>query len=118
MKAEGSGMKGKRGPSAFFSDFFPTSVGDGISPFVELDVVDESLSGFTGETAVPDALGEDVAAFVAPAGLGDETAPGVAFFNGARGCRGRAPRSAPTHRPVGEVRLLISQAMSFPPDRP
>lgn len=50
-----------------FSDFFPTPVGDGIANFVEFDLVDESLDGFAGEAAFGDALGGDVAAFVAPA---------------------------------------------------
>ena len=73
------------------SDFFPTPVGDGIAAFVELDMVNESLYGFVAEAAFPDALGEDVAAFVAPAELGNETVPDVAFFVGARGAVGVRP---------------------------
>ncbi len=62
--------------------FFLTPVGDGIAPLVEFDVVDQGLDGFAGEAAFPDALGEGVAEFFAPAEPGDEAVPDVAFFGG------------------------------------
>ncbi len=81
-------MTGERGEGTLtrcrLLRFSPTPVGAGIGPFVEFDVVDEGLDRFAGEAAFSDALGEDMAAFVAPAELGDETVPDVAFFVGAR----------------------------------
>ncbi len=56
------------------------------------------VNGFAGETAFPDALGEDLAAFVAPAELGVETIPDVAFFVGARSAAGMGPGQ---HRLIG-----------------
>jgi hypothetical protein len=47
-------------------------------------VVDQGLDRFAGEAAFLNAFGEDVAAFVAPAELGDEAIPDMAFFVGAR----------------------------------
>ena len=55
-------------------------------------MVDESFDRFATETAFLNALGEDVAAFVAPAELGDEAVPDVAFFVGARRAVGVRPR--------------------------
>ena len=54
-------------------------------------MIDEGLDRFAGEAALLDALREDVAAFVAPAKLGDETVPDVAFFVGARSAVGVRP---------------------------
>ena len=67
-------------------------VGDGVAAFVEFNVVDQSFDWFVTEAAFLDALGEDVAAFVAPAELGDEAIPDVAFFVGARRAVGVRPR--------------------------
>ena len=47
--------------------------------------------GLPVEATLLDALREDVAAFVAPAELGDEAVPDVAFFVGARGAVGVRP---------------------------
>jgi hypothetical protein len=77
---------------AWSLDFFPSPLGHGVPAFVEFDVVDEGLDRFAGETAFLDALREDVAAFVAPAELGDEAVPDVAFFVGARRAVGVRPR--------------------------
>ena len=55
-------------------------------------MVDEDFDRFAGETGFLNALGEDVAAFVAPAQLGDEAVPDVAFFVGARRAVGVRPR--------------------------
>ena len=66
------------------SDRFPSPLGDGVAAFVEFDVVDEGLDRFAGKAALLDSLREDVAAFVAPAELGDESVPDVALFVGAR----------------------------------
>ena len=74
-------MKGALDPSL---DFLPSSVGHRIPAFVEFDVVDESFDRSAGQAAFLDTLGKDVAAFVAPAELGDEAVPDVAFFVGAR----------------------------------
>ena len=65
-------------------DFFPRPVGHWIATFVEFDVVDESFDRFAGEAAFLDALGKEVAAFVAPAECGDEAVPDVTFFVVAR----------------------------------
>src|SRR3984893_17198260 len=73
-------------------DFFPSPVGDGVAAFVEFDVVDEGFDRFAGEAAFLDALGEDVAAFVAPAELSDEAVPDVTFFVGARSAVSVRPR--------------------------
>ena len=73
-------------------DFFPSPLGHWIPAFVEFDVVDEGFDRFAGETAFLNALGEDLAAFVAPAQLGDEAVPDVAFFVGARGAVVVCPR--------------------------
>jgi len=54
-------------------------------------VVDEGFDRFAGEAAFLDSLGKDVAAFVAPAELGDEAIPDVAFFVGARSPVGVGP---------------------------
>ena len=54
-------------------------------------MVDQSFDRFVTEAAFLDALGEDVAAFVAPAELGDEAVPDVALFVGARGAVGVRP---------------------------
>src|SRR5438270_11226983 len=72
-------------------NFFPSSLGHWIAAFVEFDVVDEGFDRFAGETAFLDALGEDVAAFVAPAELGDKAVPDVAFFVGPRRAVGVRP---------------------------
>ena len=72
-------------------DFFPSPSGHWIAAFVEFDVVDKGFDRFAGETAFLDALGKDVAAFVAPAKLGDEAIPDVAFFVGARRAVGVRP---------------------------
>src|SRR5207245_6280916 len=68
-----------------------SAVGDGVAAFVKFNVVDQSFDRFVTEAAFLDALGEDVAAFVAPAELGDEAIPDVAFFVGARGAVGVGP---------------------------
>ena len=73
-------------------DFFPSPLGHRVPAFVEFDVVDEGLDRFAGEAAFLDALREDVATFVAPAQLGDEAVPDVAFFVGARRAVGVRPR--------------------------
>ena len=73
-------------------DFFPSPIGHRVSAFVEFDVVDKGFDRFVGETAFLNALGEDVAAFVAPAKLGDEAIPDVAFFVRARRAVGVRPR--------------------------
>jgi len=54
-------------------------------------VVDESFDRFAGEAAFLDALGENVAAFVAPAELGDKAIPDITFFVGARRAVGVRP---------------------------
>ncbi len=91
------------------SDFFPGAVGDGVAAFVEFDVVDEGLNRFAGKAAFLDALGEDVAAFVAPAELGDEAVPNVAFFIG-RGvpCECAQVKTTSSGSPAS-VRVLISE---------
>jgi hypothetical protein len=88
------GKKGKVGPRAlrWSLDFLPSPLDYRVSAFVEFDMVDEGFDRFAGETAFPDALGEDVAAFVAPAELGDEAVPDVAFFVGARRAVSVRPR--------------------------
>ncbi len=73
------------------SDLLPSSSGDRVAAFVEFDVVDEGLDRSSGKAALLDALGEDVAAFVAPAELGDEAIPNMALFVGARGAVGVCP---------------------------
>jgi hypothetical protein len=73
-------------------DFFPSLVGHWIATFVEFNVVDESFYRFATEAAFLDALGEDVAAFIAPAELGDETVPDVTFFVVARSAVSVRPR--------------------------
>ena len=73
-------------------NLFPSPLGYRVSAFVEFDVVDEGFDRFAGETAFLDALGEDVAAFVAPPELGDEAVPDVAFFIGARRAVSVCPR--------------------------
>ena len=65
-------------------DFFPSPLGNGVATFVEFNVIDKGFDRFAGEAAFLDALGEDVAAFVAPAELGDEAVPDVTFFVVAR----------------------------------
>ena len=54
-------------------------------------MVDEGFDRFAGEAAFLDSLGKDVAAFVAPAELGDEAIPDVAFFVAARSPVGVGP---------------------------
>jgi hypothetical protein len=87
------GKKGKVGPRAlrWSLDFLPSPLDYRVSAFVEFDMVDEGFDRFAGETAFPDALGEDVAAFVAPPELGDEAVPDVAFFVGTRRAVGVRP---------------------------
>ena len=73
-------------------DFFPSPRGHRVPAFVEFDVVNQGFDRFAGKTAFLDALGKHVAAFVAPAQLGDEAVPDVAFFVGARRAVGVRPR--------------------------
>src|SRR5438874_3690635 len=73
------------------SDLFPSPRGDGVAAFVEFDVIDKGLDRFTRYATLLDALRQDVAAFVAPPELGDETVPDVAFFVRARGAMGVRP---------------------------
>jgi hypothetical protein len=54
-------------------------------------VVDQRLNPFAGEAALLDPLGEDMAAFIAPAQLGDEAIPDVAFLIGPWGAVGVRP---------------------------
>ena len=74
-------MKGALDPSL---DFFPRPLCHRVPAFVEFDMVDQGFDRFAGKTAFLDSLGEDMAAFVAPAELSDEAVPDVTFFVGAR----------------------------------
>jgi hypothetical protein len=73
-------------------DSFPSPLGHWVPAFVEFDMVDQGFDWFSGEAAFLDALGKDVAAFVAPAELNDEAVPHMTFFVGARRAVGMRPR--------------------------
>ena len=71
---------------ASFMDFrfFPRRERLQVAAFVEFDLVDEGFDRVAGQAGVFDALRKNVAAFVAPAALGDEAVPDVALFVVAR----------------------------------
>ena len=72
-------------------------------------MVDEGLDRFAREAALLDALREDVAAFIAPAELGDEAVPDVAFFVGARGAVSVRPVQDGFVGLAGERAVAISE---------
>ena len=86
--------------------FFPKPIGHWVATFVEFNVVDESFDRFAGEAAFLDALGEEVAAFVAPAELGDEAVPDVTFFVVARSAVSVRPIQNGFVGPAGEHTAL------------